>query len=269
MAILAMVKLKTKEDVRAIYEASQITARVLRELGARIKPGVSTGELNGFAEEFITKSGGTPAFKGYQGFPAALCTSVNQEIVHGIPDRKRILREGDILSVDTGAIVDGYYSDAARTYFVGNGAMPDDTRVLLEATASALKDGVDAARAGARLNAVSEAIERQAAKNGLKVIRDLTGHGVGFNLHEPPTIYNYPVPAGEKMQLRNGMVLALEPMFSLGSEEIVLGGDEWTYSTADGSLSAHFEHTIAIWDGAAVILTEEGNKKARELFGRQ
>ncbi len=264
-----MVRLKTKQDLRAIYRSCQITARLLSALAERVKPGITTAALNDFAEDFITRAGGSPAFKGYQNFPAVLCTSLNEEIVHGLPNRERVLRDGDVLSIDTGAVVDGYYSDAAHTYFVGNGPVPEDIGLLLKATSQALTDGIRAARAGRKLNAVSEAIARQAVKNRLKVIRDLTGHGVGYSLHEPPTVYNYPVPAGEQIQLRNGMVLALEPMFSLGSEEIVLGGDGWTYSTADGSLSAHFEHTIVIWNGAAVVLTEEGDETARELFGHE
>jgi methionyl aminopeptidase len=261
------IRTKSHRDVRLIYQACQIAGRLLRELGLRIRPGISTGELNEFAEDFITIAGCTPAFKGYQGFPAALCTSINEEIVHGIPSRERILEEGDILSVDTGVILDGFYSDTAYTYYVGDGEPAGDTARLLSVTRRALADGISAAKAGAKLNRVSEAIAKGVNRDGFKVIRDLTGHGVGYDLHEPPTVHNYPVPAGENIRLRNGMVLALEPMVSPGSEDILLGDDGWTYSTADGSLAAHFEHTIVVWDDEAVVLTEEGNEVARRLFG--
>jgi len=261
------IRIKSHRDVHLIYQACQVAGRLLRELGPRIRPGVSTAELNEFAEDFIAREGCTPAFKGYQGFPAALCTSINEEIVHGIPSRKRILKEGDILSVDTGAILDGFYSDTAYTYYVGEGEPNGDTARLLSITRKALADGISAAKAGAKLNRISEAISRGVNREGFKVIRDLTGHGVGYDLHEPPTIYNYPVPEGENIRLRNGMVFALEPMVSRGTEEILLGEDGWTYVTADGSLSAHFEHTVVVWDGEAVVLTEEGNEKARRLFG--
>lgn len=261
------IRIKSRRDVRLIYQACQIAGRLLRELGLRIRPGISTGELNEFAEDFITIAGCTPAFKGYQGFPAALCTSINEEIVHGMPSRDRVLEEGDILSVDTGVILDGFYSDTAYTYYVGDGEPAGETARLLSVTRRALADGISAAKAGAKLNRVSEAIAKSVNRDGFKVIRDLTGHGVGYDLHEPPTVHNYPVPAGENIRLRNGMVLALEPMVSPGSEDILLGDDGWTYSTADGSLAAHFEHTIVVWDDEAVVLTEVGNEAARRLFG--
>jgi len=261
------ISIKSHQDVRLIYQACQVAGRLLRELGLQIRPGVSTGELNEFAEDFIARAGCTPAFKGYQGFPAALCTSINEEIVHGIPSRERILAEGDILSVDTGAILDGFYSDTAFTYYVGEGEATGETAQLLSVTRRALTDGISAVKAGAKLNRVSEAIAKGVNRVGFKVIRDLTGHGVGYDLHEPPTVHNYPVPAGENIRLRNGMVLALEPMVSPGSEDILLGEDGWTYSTADGSLAAHFEHTVVVWDGEPVVLTEEGNEMARRLFG--
>ncbi|OGK12073.1 MAG: type I methionyl aminopeptidase [Candidatus Riflebacteria bacterium RBG_13_59_9] len=261
------IRIKSHQDIRVIYRACQIAARLLNELRVRVRPGASTGELNEFAESFIAGNGCAPAFKGYQGFPAALCTSINEEIVHGIPSRKRVLQEGDILSVDTGVVRDGFYSDTAYTYYVGEGEPATETARLLTATREALAEGVAAVKDGVRLNRVSEAIARRARREGYKVIRDLSGHGVGYNLHEPPTIYNYPVPAGEGIRLRNGMVLAIEPMVSMGTEKIMLADDGWTYSTVDGSLAAHFEHTVAVWDGRHVVLTEEGNDEARALFG--
>lgn len=261
------IRIKSHQDVRLIYQACQIAGRLLEELKLRVRPGVSTGELNEFAEDFIALAGCTPAFKGYQGFPAALCTSINEEIVHGIPSRERILEEGDILSVDTGVILDGFYSDTAYTYYVGESEPTGVTGRLLSVTQRALANGISAVKAGAKLNRVSDAIAKVVNRDGFKVIRDLTGHGVGYDLHEPPTVHNYPVPAGESIRLRNGMVLALEPMVSPGSEDILLGEDGWTYSTADGSLAAHFEHTVVIWDGEAAVLTEVGNETARRLFG--
>lgn len=261
------IRIKSHQDVRLIYQACQIAGRLLEELKLRVRPGISTGELNEFAEDFIALAGCTPAFKGYQGFPAALCTSINEEIVHGIPSRERILEEGDILSVDTGVILDGFYSDTAYTYYVGESEPTGVTGRLLSVTQRALANGISAVKAGAKLNRVSDAIAKVVNRDGFKVIRDLTGHGVGYDLHEPPTVHNYPVPAGESIRLRNGMVLALEPMVSPGSEDILLGEDGWTYSTADGSLAAHFEHTVVIWDGEAAVLTEVGNETARRLFG--
>jgi len=261
------VRLKTHQEIRAIYKSCQVAAALAGELIQRIQPGVSTAQLNSFAEDFIAKQGCRPAFKGYQGFPAALCTSINEEIVHGIPSRKRVLKRGDILSVDFGVISEGFYSDTAYTWFVGDAEPPEQTAALLTATNESLAEGIAAIKAGAKLNRISEAISRRARRDGFKVIRDLSGHGVGHNLHEPPTIFNYPVPAGELVKLRNGMVLAIEPMVSLSSEDILLGSDGWTYSTADGSLVAHFEHTVAIWEGEAVVLTELGNAKAESLFG--
>jgi len=261
------VKLKSHHDLKLIYRACQVAAKLLNELKSRVRPGVSTAELNAFAEKFIAGHGCVPAFKGYRKFPSALCTSVNDEVVHGIPSSRRILTEGDVLSVDTGAVWKGFFSDTAYTYYVGDGEIPAETRKLLEATSEALASAVAAAKAGAKLNRVSEAVAQRAHRDGYKVIRDLTGHGIGFSLHEPPTIHNYPVPEGDAIRLRNGMVLAIEPMLSVGTEEIVLGDDGWTYRTADGSVAAHFEHTVAIWDGVPVVLTEEGSETARTLFG--
>lgn len=261
------IRLKSRQDIRAIYKSCQVAAALAMELEPRIQPGVSTAQLNEFAEDFIAKQGCTPAFKGYQGFPATLCTSVNEEIVHGIPSRKRILKQGDILSVDFGVISGGFYSDTAYTWYVGEGDPPSLVAGLLAATSEALADGIAAARAGAKLNRVSEAVSSRVKRDGFKIIRELSGHGVGFNLHEPPAIFNYPVSAGELVKLRNGMVLAIEPMVSVSSEDILLGSDGWTYRTADSSLVAHFEHTIAIWDGEAVVLTELVNEKAERLFG--
>ncbi len=261
------VRLKTHREIRGIYKSCQAAAKLADELRPRIVPGVSTAQLNDFAEGFIAKQGCVPAFKGYQGFPAALCTSINEEIVHGIPSPKRVLKDGDILSVDFGVILDGFYSDMAYTQFVGECEVPEEIKRLLAATEESLADGIAAIRHGAKLNRVGEAIARRARRDGYKVIRELSGHGVGHNLHEPPTIFNYPVPAGESLQLRNGMVLAIEPMVAIGSEDIILGGDGWTYSTADGSLVAHFEHTVAVWDGEGVVLTGPGNGKAEATFG--
>ncbi len=262
------VRLKTHQEIRAIYKSCQVAAVLASELKPRILPGVSTAQLNDFAEGFIAKMGCIPAFKGYQRFPAALCTSINEEIVHGIPSRKRVLKQDDILSVDFGVISEGFYSDTAYTWFVGEGEPSPVIASLLAATLESLDEGITAAKAGSKLNRISEAIARRARRDGFKVIRELSGHGVGHALHEPPTIFNYPVPAGETVKLRNGMVLAIEPMVSLSSEGILLGSDGWTYSTADGSLVAHFEHTIAIWEGEGVVLTELGNEKAESYFGK-
>ncbi|OPX23332.1 MAG: type I methionyl aminopeptidase [Planctomycetales bacterium 4484_113] len=249
------LRLKNRDDIRGIYRSGQVTAELLAELSRRAEPGVTTGELNRFAEEFIAAHGAQPAFKGYNGFPASICASVNQEIVHGIPREDRILEQGDVLKLDTGVVLDGYVSDAARTVIVGGGEVPAEVLRLLEATQMALDDGISRMRTGNLLNRVSSAISERIRSAGFKVIRDLTGHGVGFSLHEPPVVHNYPVPEGGVFRLVNGLVLALEPMASLSCEEILLGEDGWTYATVDGSTVAHFEDTVAIVHGHPVVLT--------------
>ena len=257
------LRLKSRSDLEGIYKSCQVVARLLEEIEHLIAPGVTTGELDSWAEDYIEKNGASPAFKGYRGFPATLCLSLNDEIVHGIPG-KRELAHGDILKVDVGANLGGSFSDAAKTFAVGPGVNGTALR-LMNATEAALCDGIDAVSSAAYLTDIGRAIESRIHSSGFKVIRDLTGHGVGYAQHEPPTVYNFPVPE-EDMRLRNGMVLAVEPMAAVGTERIYCASDGWTFRTLDGSLAAHFEHTVAVWDGRAVVLTSVGNEAAAELF---
>ncbi len=219
------------------------------------------------AAPLLTRArGATPAFKGYRGFPATLCLSLNDEIVHGIPS-ERMLEKGDLLKVDVGSNLGGYFSDTAWTFAVG-GEVSDEANRLMDSTERSLCEGIGAITHGGSLNDIGRAVNDVIRSAGFKVIRDLTGHGVGFSQHEPPTVYNYTVP-GEDMRIRNGMVLAIEPMAAIGSEKIFCGSDGWTYKTLDGSLAAHFEHTVAVWDGEPVVLTKLGDKRALELFGEK
>ncbi len=231
--------------------AGRIVAKVLEELSARVVPGVTTGELDRIAEALIRKMGGVPSFKGYLGYPASICTSVNEEIVHGIPG-SRALVEGDILSLDVGAIWRGYQGDAAIT--VGVGRISPLAERLIEATRAALFAGIGAVRAGARLGDISHTIEQAARSAGFEVVREYGGHGIGQRMHEPPRIPNWG-PAGHGPVLKAGMTLALEPMLTTGGFETRQLADHWTVVTADGSLAAHFEHTVAVTEEGAEILT--------------
>jgi len=215
-----------------------------------VAPGVTTEELDRVAEAEIRRQGARPAFIGYRGYPKTLCTSVNDEVVHGIPG-KRALKEGDVVGIDCGAVVDGYFGDAARTIAVG--AIPAETAKLVETTRKALMAGIAAVRPGGRVSDIGAAVEAVALVHGYGVVRDFVGHGVGTALHEEPQIPNYG-PAGRGSLLKAGMVLAIEPMFNLGRAEVSVDGDGWTVRTRDRSVSAHFEHTIAIEPDGAVIL---------------
>ena len=231
--------------------AGGIVGTVLDILSREVRPGMRTKELDAIAAEEVERLGGKPSFKGYRGFPANLCVSVNDEVVHGIPG-ERILREGDIVSLDLGAIYQGFHGDGAVT--VGVGEVDLKTKELMATTEGALMAGIAAARPGARLGDISAAIQGYAEGRGYSVVREYTGHGIGRELHEEPQIPNFGVP-GTGPVLKKGMALALEPMVTIGDWRTRLGGDQWTVLTADGSLSAHFEHTIAIAGGGAEVLT--------------
>lgn len=247
-----MITLKTDEEIEVIAHACEIVADVLDQMAGLVRPGVTTAELDGWAEERIhSYEGATPAFKGLYGFPATLCTSINQEVVHGIPSPTRVLREGDVVSIDVGVCYDGYFGDGALTVSVGE--IGDDARQLLEVTQRALKRGVEAARPGSRIGDISSAIEKVGREAGYGVPRELTGHGIGSRPHEDPQVPNYG-RSGEGLRLQPGLVLAIEPMFNMGGREIRTLADEWTVVTADGTVSAHFEHTVAITlDGPRVL----------------
>ena len=235
-----------------IRESAQIVGRCLEMLAPEVRPGVSTKELDRLAEEFIRAQGGEPAFKGYRGFPASICASVNEEVVHGIPSSKRVLKEGDVISLDIGVRKSGFYGDAARTFPVGT--ISEAARRLLEATERSLQAGIAEAKPEGRVSDISAAIEREVKRSGFSVVRALVGHGVGRELHEEPQVPNYGRP-GEGPRLRAGMVLAIEPMVNLGAADVVTLSDQWTVVTADRQLSAHFEHTVAIGEDGPEILS--------------
>ena len=250
------ITVKSTRELELMRRAGLVVAIVKRRLMDAIAPGVTTGELDRIAEDEVRKHGAEPSFKGYMGaadtpFPATICTSLNDEIVHGIP-KNRVLKDGDILSVDVGAVVQGFHGDSAFT--VGVGSIPDDIQRLLDSTRQALDVGISQATAGARVGDVSAAVQGYAEVLGYSVVRHYVGHGIGRALHEEPQVPNYGM-AGQGPLLRSGMTIAIEPMLNVGGWETRQLADGWTVSTADGSLSAHFEETIAITASAAEVLT--------------
>lgn len=248
-----MVILKSLQEIEKIREACLIVADALTGLRDIVRPGVSTQGLDEFAEKFIRAAGGIPAFKGYRGYPKTLCTSLNEQVVHGIPSRDVVLKEGDIISLDLGVIVDGFYGDAAVTLPVGT-ISPEAER-LSRVTEEALSRGIAAARVGNRLYDISYAIQVTAESNGFSVVRDFVGHGIGRSLHEDPQLPNFGEP-GRGPRLKAGTVLAIEPMVNRGGSATVVKEDNWTAVTADGSLSAHFEHTVAVMPDGPWVLTK-------------
>ena len=248
-----MITLKSKREIELLKEAGHIVYLTHQYLRPHIKAGIKTIELNQLAEDFIKSKGATPSFKGYEGFPYTLCISVNDEIVHGFPS-DRILKDGDIISIDIGACYKGYHGDSAWTYTVGNAS--DDAKYLLEHTEKALYEGIKQAKVGNRIGDIGYAIEKYAKEHNLGVVKELVGHGVGTSVHEAPDVPNYG-NKGTGPKIRNGMVIAIEPMLTLGSPDIYILDNDWTVITADESLSAHFEHTIAITDEGVIILTGE------------
>jgi methionyl aminopeptidase len=250
------IVLKSLRELELMRQAGRIVAEVLALMGEMVTPGVTTADLNTAAEGLIRKRSATPSFKGYHGFPASICTSINDEVVHGIPSRKRVLKEGDLISVDVGAIYKGYHGDAAMTYCVGK-PTPEKQR-LLDVTQNALVDSIAQAHAGNRLWDIIHAVETTVRAAGYDVLHNYQGHGIGREMHEDPGIPNsLSDPRGRppNLLLRVGMTLAIEPMVVMGSGEPRVLDDGWTVVSADGTLSAHFEHTIAIRNGEAEILT--------------
>ncbi len=244
--------IKSAEEIAAMRQAGRVVAEILGILMRQVRPGMKTKELNIIAERELEKRGAKPSFKGYHGFPASLCVSVNDEIVHGIPG-ERVLHEGDIVSLDFGAIVNGFQGDAAVT--LGIGEISPEAKRLIATTQGALEAGIAAAKCGATLGDISAAIQNYAESRGYSVVREYTGHGIGREMHEDPQIPNFGVP-GTGPVLRKGMTLALEPMLNIGDWRTRIDDDHWTVRTADGSLSAHFEHTIAITDDEPEVLTK-------------
>ena len=233
-------------------EPGKVTGKILKDLENFIKPGISTMDIDKFVEDTIRAHGMIPAFKGYGGFPGSACVSVNEEVVHGIPSKKRILREGDIVSVDIGCIYKGYNSDAARTYGVGK--ISDEAQRLIDAARESFFEGLKFCKVGYRLSDVSHAIQKRVEEDGFGVIRDFVGHGIGRELHEDPQIPNYGKP-GRGPRLAKGMVLAIEPMITEGTYEVDVLLDNWTAVTVDGKLAAHYENTVVITDGEPELLT--------------
>jgi methionyl aminopeptidase len=247
------VVLKSSKEIEKMRRAGQVVREVLELVRSYVKPGATTYDLEKAAEERLKKLGVKAAFKGYHGFPCVLCTSVNSEVVHGIPSPKRVLKEGDIVSVDFGVVVDGYYGDAAITVPVG--AINAIAARLLKATEASLRAGIAAVRPGATLGDVGAAVQGVVEGEGFSVVRDFVGHGIGVHMHEDPQVPNFG-EAGQGMKLKAGMVLAIEPMVNAGKPDVKVLDDGWTAVSADGSMSAHFEHTVAVTADGARILTE-------------
>jgi methionyl aminopeptidase len=249
---MSQVEIKSKDEIALMRDAGRIVSEILDELEKAVAPGVSTWDLDQLAEKLIYQKGAKPAFKGYLGFPCVLCASVNEEVVHGIPSKKRKLAEGDLMKLDFGVVYKGFYGDSARTVPVGK--VTDEARALLTATRESLYKGIEAMRAGNRLGDIGFAVQRHVEQRGFSVVRDFVGHGIGKKLHEPPQVPNYGQP-DTGMKLRSGMVLAVEPMVNVGTHEVEVLDDDWTAVTLDGKLSSHWEHTILITDEGPEILT--------------
>lgn len=247
-----MITIKNKEQIAKMRDAGKIVAEVLALMKEHVEPGVSTWELDEIAENYIRKCGAVPTFLGYGGFPASICASINEQVVHGIPNRNCILNEGDIISIDVGATFRGYVGDAARTFPVGK--ISDENARLIEVTRQSFYEGLAHAKKGNRLGDISNAIQRYVEKNGYSVIRDLVGHGVGENMHEDPMVPNYG-KKGRGIKLCEGLTIAVEPMVAAGHYALEQLADNWTYVTRDGSMTAHYENTFAITDGEPEILT--------------
>ena len=253
-----MIEIKSPAEIEIMRRASGVVAKVLLQLKDKVKPGVSTAELDSFAKERVLELGAVPAFLGYRGYPATLCVSINEEIVHGIPSPKRLIREGDIVSLDMGAVFGGFYGDAALT--VAAGKVQPPAQRLMDITRRSLEIALSKVKAGVRLGEVSHAVEAFAEENGMSVVREFTGHGIGRHLHEEPSIPNFGRPDSGPV-LKAGMTLAIEPMLCLGGAEVVVKNDGWTAVSADGSLAAHYEHTVAVTEDGCEILSTVSNCK--------
>ena len=241
------------DEIEQIRQADLLVSKTLAEMGKILKPGISTLQLDKIAEEFIRDHGAEPAFKGYEGFPATLCISENNKIVHGIPSEKIIIKDGDIVSIDCGTILNGFFGDSAYTFPVGE--VDEEKLKLMKATRDGLYRGIEAAMAGNRIGDIGFAVQSHVENLGYTVVKELVGHGVGRHLHEKPQVPNYG-QRGNGKKIKNGLVIAIEPMINMGSKEVQIADDGWTFSTLDGKPSAHFEHSIAIRNGKADILSD-------------
>lgn len=247
-----MIVLKTGRELNIMKEACRISAGALQTAGKAVEPGVTTAEIDRLAEEYIRSQGGEPNFKNYEGYPATACISINNEVIHGIPSSKRKLRAGDIVSIDLGAKFDGYHGDNAATFACGD--ISDEAKRLMDATRESLYEGIKAARAGGRIGDIGHAVQAYVEARGYTVVRQFVGHGVGTHLHEAPEVPNFGTP-GRGVRLIPGMTIAIEPMVNAGGAGVEVQPDGWTVLTKDGSLSAHFEHTVAITADGPKIMT--------------
>ena len=254
-----MIVCKSASEIERMRTANALVADVLAELGSMVAPGVTTGELDAAAERLVRQRGAEPAFKGYRGYPATLCASINEQVVHGIPSARK-LADGDIVSLDMGVKLDGFFGDSAITVPVGRVA--DDVLELLRVTQEALEKGIEQVRLGGRISDIGHAIQQYVEAHGFSVVREFVGHGIGASLHEEPQIANYGEP-GRGPRLVEGMVLAIEPMVNMGRPAVKVLSDGWTAVTRDGSLSAHFEHTVAVTKDGPLVLTNRTPAAAR------
>jgi methionyl aminopeptidase len=251
------VEIKSAREVKIMRQASHIVATVLREVMDRVEPGQTTGDIDAYAEKRIREMGATPSFKGYHGFPASICASINNEVVHGIPSPKRVIRQGDLLKVDTGAYFEGYHGDSCITICVGDA--PQEAQTLSRVAKEALMAGLSQVKAGNTLLDIAGAVEDHVKANGFSVVEDYTGHGVGRNLHEEPSVFNFRTDELPNVTLRPGMTLAIEPILNAGSKACRTLRDQWTVVTRDGSLSAQWEHTVLVTSDGCEILTDRGD----------
>ena len=247
-----MIVLKTGRELAIMKEACRISAGALKLIGSAVEPGVTTAELDRLAEKYILSQGAKPNFKNYNGFPATACISINNEVIHGIPSHKRVIRAGDIVSVDLGALFEGYHGDNAATFAAGD--ISPEAKRLMDVTKESLYEGIKMARHGGRIGDISNAVQSYVEARGYSVVRQFVGHGIGTSLHEAPEVPNFGV-SGRGVRLVPGMTLAIEPMVNAGSYDVKVMPDGWTVLTSDGSLSAHFEHTVAITADGPVIMT--------------
>ena len=251
------VEIKSAREVKIMRQASHIVATVLREVMGMVEPGQTTGDIDAYAEKRIREMGATPSFKGYHGFPASICASINNEVVHGIPSPKRVIRQGDLLKVDTGAYFEGYHGDSCITICVGDA--PQEAQNLSRVAKEALMAGLSQVKAGNTLLDIAGAVEDHVKANGFSVVEDYTGHGVGRNLHEEPSVFNFRTDELPNVTLRPGMTLAIEPILNAGSKACRTLRDQWTVVTRDGSLSAQWEHTVLVTSDGCEILTDRGD----------
>lgn len=248
-----MIVIKTEREISLMKEAGKIAARALKEAGKAVEPGISTLEIDEIVRKYIEKHGAKPSFLGYGGYPASACISVNQVVVHGIPHKETVLKSGDIVSIDVGALLNGFHGDNAYTFPCGD--ISQEAKNLLETTKESLYEGIKKAQIGAHIGDIGSAVQRYAEARGYSVVRKFVGHGVGAKLHEEPSVPNFGEP-GRGIKLSEGMTIAIEPMVNVGTPDVTILDDEWTTVTNDGKLSAHFEHSIAVTKDGPVILTD-------------